>query len=111
MSEEEAVPTWKHRDALKRAGVRPDLLALVPDAFVFTLGIRLLQMEDRVMSLGQQLTLCAEMNARGEAWVTMGAREQRLETEAQIARQQLIGVRYGMEAALGVLEYLEGEKK
>lgn len=104
---EKPIPKKEHRDALKRAGVRPDLLKLVPDVFVFTLGVRLLQMENRAMSLAQQLTLRAEANTqRSEPWQVTGAEEFRLATEVQIARQQLVGARYGVEAALGVLEYL-----
>lgn len=106
---EKPIPRKEHRDALKRAGVRPDLLRLVPDAFVFALGTRLLRQERTVAELGQKLTLRAEVNTQGEKWSVMGFDELRLANEAQAARHTLVGMRYGIEAALGVLEWQKNQ--
>lgn len=109
--EERAVPEQRYRDALKRAGVRPDLLRLVPDTFVFTLGTRLLRQERTVAELGQKLTLRAEANTqRTEPWQVMGFDELRLASEVHAARHTLVGMRYGVEAALGVLAWQKNQE-
>lgn len=100
----ESKPGKRHREALGRAGVRPDLLRLVPDVFVFTLGTRLLQLEEDAATTQRNLlrSLDAARDLDPGAFATSWSSQ----TEKLLtARATLVGARYGVEAALGALEW------